>query len=657
MAKKNKKRTWQVTKASGFGAKNFLPELRKAEAMMAREQWTEALEVLTDLNRTNPNQSQVLDALLSVYYELQSHHLYQRTCEQYLALEPNNASINYVMGGIYLKNGHFLLALNTFQHCLERWPDHGQAEAARDLITELESHCDELLEDLNLPRDQGFELAVLHEQAQAYLEEGEYEKSRAAEEALLEKHPEFAPARNNLSLVAFMQGDLEGAIALCHQTLETHPHNIHALANLVRYQCLSGEQDAARATAEQLQASQEDASESWTKRAEALSFLGDDARILQLYEQAQQTSDWDESIESPMFLHLVAVAMARSGQPHLARQKWQGILERSQFSLAADNLNDLNQPLGQRQGAWPFEFYYWIPRSVLEGLVEVITHQTKKEDIKAATEQYLRDYPYIIALLPQLLERGDPVGRSLAISLANILDRSDLLRDFALGQQGTDQMRHEAALDAAKADLLPDSESARLWLRGEWQEIQLIAYEFHEEPLWQHDPKLEKLLLKANRLMKSENLDDFQTAERLYKQAQEQEPDAPHILNNLAGTYLLQKREAEAIALWTEITERFPEYVMARSSLALAFLKDKNIEAAESILQPLIKRQRFHYDEFAAFSRAQIRVLLAKNEFAGAESWLQMWANVDPDHPEVRELQHQFKLSPGYTASKLGPSI
>lgn len=305
MAKKQKKKKGkQIRKAalaSGFGAKHLIPELRKAEALMDRGQWQDALLVLTDLNRTNPNQSRVLDHLLSVYYELEYFVPYQSTCEQFLALEPNNANINYVLAGVYVTNNYPLLALNTFQCCLERWPEHEQAETARDLIADLEQVRDSQLNDLKLTGPEGFGLAVLHEQAKAYLEEGEYDKSRQVEETLLQKRPNFLPAYNNLSLAAFLKGDTEGAITLCHQVLERDADNVHALSNLVRYQCAFGQYNAAVASAKRLKASQADAAEGWTKRAEALISVGDDAGILELYEQAQQTIIGMKQQQAPCF--------------------------------------------------------------------------------------------------------------------------------------------------------------------------------------------------------------------------------------------------------------------------------------------------------------------------------------------------------------------
>jgi tetratricopeptide (TPR) repeat protein len=355
------------------------------------------------------------------------------------------------------------------------------------------------------------------------------------------------------------------------------------------------------------------------------------------------------------------VAMARTGQIVEARQKWQQVLQHApDFSLATENLDDSYQPPEKQQGAWPFDFQVWLPKTVTEGLIKVVMGTRSDETLQAATERYLQNYPQVTAILPMLLDRGDPVGRAFAINTINLLATPEhyaFLREFALGQQGTDQERYTAATTAAKADLLPFGEPLRLWLQGEWREIQLVGYEFHEDSMYDHTPKVQKWLAEGNHLLRStEDPDELRAAERLFEQARQSEPDSPDILNNLAGCYFRQGREEEAIALWTQIMEQFLDYVFARCALAQLHLKDNNLEAAQELLNPLIARRRFHYDEFAVFSRAQMTLLLAKDQVEGAENWLDIWASVDPDHPEVRDWQKRLDLRHRFDQLKLGRS-
>lgn len=267
------------------------------------------------------------------------------------------------------------------------------------------------------------------------------------------------------------------------------------------------------------------------------------------------------------------------------------------------------------------------------------------EEIKTTLLDYFQTHPRVLAVLPILLDRGNPEGRIYAINLATLLftlDHQELLKEFALSQRGTDQMRMDVAMTLIQADIFPSQEPIRIWRQGEWSEIRLLSYQFHSDPIARHESKVEKLLIKGNQLMRSGNQQDIQAAEKLFEQAINLEPDAPDLLNNLAGSYFMQQREPEAISVWTKIIEQFPDYVFARAALAQIRLKQGNLEAADQLLHPLLTRQRFHVDEFAIFSRVQIMKLMAQDDLEGAKIWLNLWSSMDPEHPEVIDLQHRI---------------
>jgi hypothetical protein len=50
-------------------------------------------------------------------------------------------------------------------------------------------------------------------------------------------------------------------------------------------------------------------------------------------------------------------------------------------------------------------------------------------------------------------------------------------------------------------------------------------------------------------------------------------------------------------------------------------------------------RKRFHIADFGAFSSAYIELLMAQKNIEAAQSWLQMWEGIDPDHPELIDWQ------------------
>lgn len=652
MAKKKHSRSQP---ARGFGSKQPtaqpIAELRQVEALMERRRWGEAYGLLEKLRHQYPNNVDVLTGLVNVCYDLQDFENYQRACEQLLEVDPKHPEALYGLAGAYLVNLHPLLSLQTYRRALQRYPHHERASQARKQVADLESRVDSLLADLNLAGEEGFEVALLHEQGQTYLEQGEFKKARQAEEAVLRLMPSFVSARNNLSLINFMEGNVAGAIAAAQQVLESQPDNIHALSNLTRYSCVIGELEQAKPFAERLQASQAKAWDGWTKKVEGLSCLGDDQGILDVFEQAKASGDVKPSSPtSPMFYHLVAVAMMRLGQPAAARRQWQQALQRSpNFSLAQANLDDLKQPVGQRHAPWAFDLGYWITKQMVIELASALTSKTSEQEPQTTetTRRYLARHPHLLKLLPILLERGDPKGREFALRLALAAKTPETLtalRDFALSDRGPDEMRSQAANAVAEAGLLA-SDAARLWLKGEWREILLVRYEFHDEPTVNHSPQVKELLGEALTLMKGKGGKEAAArAEQLLKQALDIEPDSPDLLNNLAASYEIQGRSEAAQALIHQIAEQFPDYVFTQAALARMYLDQGKTEEAEAVLKPLLSRKRFHFDEFSQFCDAYIKLLVTQKNLNAARAWLNLWEGVDPDHPAITAWKLRLKL-------------
>jgi tetratricopeptide (TPR) repeat protein len=379
-----------------------------------------------------------------------------RAGERLLEVFPNDEHTRFTLATVYFKSMHPLMALQMAREAIERHPNHEVAPEMHKIIEVLEDKVEDLLADLGLEGEDALELALLHERGQAYLGQGEYDKAREVEEEVIRRRPDFVAAHNNLSLICFISGDVDGAIATSEQVLELEPENIHALSNLTRFCCLSGRWELAKSYAERLKVSQAKSWDPWTKKVEGLTYLGDDAGILEIYEQAEQSGDLKSDMIGPMFYHLVAVALARSGQLKQAREQWQEALKRSPgFALAQENLNDLKLPVGQRHAPWSFHWGDWIMRKAVDDLVATFKTLNKSSDdrqVEKANQTFLSNHPEVAELIPVLLDRGDPQGREFAFRFANALKTPDMLealREFALSQRGPDGMRHEAAIAAS----------------------------------------------------------------------------------------------------------------------------------------------------------------------------------------------------------------
>jgi tetratricopeptide (TPR) repeat protein len=618
---------------------DFMPrkmqvKLVEASDLLDRRQFEEAREILDELNKQYPRRVEVLAELAFACAELHDYPSYLRAAKDLVDVAPR-ADFVLSLAGAYLTNVFPVLALRTFQRFLERWPDHPRAAEARQMAADLEREMPKLMEGLAIAGEDAREILVLHEEMQVYLARGQYDRVRQAGEELLKRRPHFAAAFNNMAEAAFRQGQTNEAIALSRRLLELGPNNVHGLSNLTRYFLLNGQADEARTMAERLKLAEAKGWDPWTKKAEALSHLGDDSGVLDVLRAFKQTGK-EAGPHEALLHHLAAVAAYRLGREGEAREHWKEALRQMPgLGLARDNIDDLDQPVGQRHGPWAFSIGNWIPDRTIRELSAAFGppgQRKKKPSEGNVLRRYLQEHPALASLVPLVLDRGDPHGRTFALNLAKTARTPELLaalRDFALGQRGPDQQRVEAANVASEAGVLARG-NVRMWVEGEWREIMLMGWEIHNEPSSKHSPRIQSLAQQAGEALYE---DQLVRAEQLYKQALELEPDSPDLLNNLAQAYEGQGRHAEAEALMRQVHQRFPDYFFGRISVAQLLAHEGKLDEARELLLPLMQRQRLHSSEFRALCHAQIEIALEAGERQAAESWLGIWQGIEPDHP------------------------
>jgi tetratricopeptide (TPR) repeat protein len=646
MARKKKNRRSQQ-KSSGIVPRRLTERLHQVDRLMFAGKLAGARDLLEELERSYPGEQEILLRLTNVYHDLKDYGAFQAACERLVAIKPG-ASFTLMLAGSYLANAMLFLALRTFQRFLERWPDHPRAGEARDMVTDLQAKLDDVLAGLQLTGPDALEVATLHEEIQSLLGQAKYPEARQKAEEVLRRRPDFPAAQNNISQTYFAEGLLEQAIASAQRTLETDPENIHALSNLTRYLYLSGRTDEARVYADRLRAAPPKGYDVWTKKAEALSCLGDDQAVLDLFQEFQSSADQNPQRASAFFLHLIAVASFRLGHEDEARRQWKAALRiQPGFAPARENLDDLRKPVGERHAPWPFPFNHWLTKKLLDEMV-AYHKQARPADPKQGDSHrvagLLQAHPKLATLVPVLLDRGDPAEREFAFRTALLAETPEMLavlRDFALGQRGPDGMRGEAAQAVAHAGLLPPG-PIRLWVRGEWRDILLFGFEVTSEPLnlHQHSQPVQDLAAEAFEELRH---GDLAHAESLYKQALELEPDSPDLLNNLAATYQSEDRQAEAKALMRQIHERFPDYLFGRVGMAKLFIEDGRFAEAKALLEPLLTRRRFHSREFAALAAAEIDYWLAQKNKDGAAPWLEMWEKILPNSPFLEAYRRKLR--------------
>lgn len=607
------------------------PDLTTAKTLMDFNHWDRAYALLLELHAAQPNDLAVLDALAEVTWKSGDLVGYERALMQLNALQPNDAAIALELAEAHTRNGRIVLGLNLYRHFVERWPNHDQAAETRALIGQIAPNVQELIESIGINGPDAAQWASQHEVIQLLLAQGDIKQARTQTEKLLKKHPTFVPALNNLSLINWADDKLDHAIATAQRALNHDRQNVHALANLTRFLFLRGDQIAAQTCAAQLQMPPND-ERSWHKHAEALSYLGDDAGVLALFAHAKKGRKLDEL--HPLLLHLAAVAYARQGDNPAAKRLWARAKKLLALDVIADNVANLRLPADEQHSAWPFSVADWVNPERFLTLARQMDRALERDDDAAmdtAMARFLARNPDILALIPSLLDRGDPNGCEMAFNLAASLRSPamlDALQAFAFGQRGNDRLRYQAATVLRETDRLTDN-NVRLWLNGTWQDMMLLSFDVHDEPTASLPPAIATLLQNGIDVMRP----DPAKSEQLLLQARDLAPDAPQIQYNLSVTYMFQGRKDEAAALVREIAERFPAYFFAQVAVAKLETEAGDYAAATARLQPLISRGLFHINEASALCDAQISVFAAQENYEATEPWLDIWRSFAPDHP------------------------
>jgi tetratricopeptide (TPR) repeat protein len=226
----------------------------------------------------------------------------------------------------YLKNYRPVLALQSLERYITRWPNDPNVSEAQTMAETLRTEIDSMLSPFDLNTPVGLQFAANHEETQCLLAEGEPAKARQMADAILKVNPQFTPAINNKGMAYALDGNYKAAVAMALSVLQLEPDNVHALADLVRYSCMAGNRNEALEFAERLKASNAPAAQRNLKTLEALLLVRDYAGILDLYERSKTTLSLNES-EGVTLFNVAAFAASRLGKHKKAKSLWKKILD------------------------------------------------------------------------------------------------------------------------------------------------------------------------------------------------------------------------------------------------------------------------------------------------------------------------------------------
>ena len=302
---------------------------------------------------------------------------------------------------------------------------------------------------------------------------------------------------------------------------------------------------------------------------------------------------------------------------------------------ARENLADLDSGTGH--APWFDSLHKWIPKPICENMFD-----SKNPHGKTGNFNLMNDYPVVASLIPGLLDRGDPLGREMAMRMA-AADGSpamlDALQQFAFGSGGPDSMRFEALNILGRAEWI-DSGPHRYFSHGKWTDIKLFMAEIYWEATPCASPEVQELVETGTEAL---NKDDFALAEESFIRILDIEPDNCGAAYNLCIVWLNRDGEAgrrRAQARMEEIHEQFPDYLFAPISLAQFVAMDGDMDRADDLLAPILDAKKLHVSEVVALFTTQVQIAIKRRDFDTAKKTLAILVQiVGEDDPKVATLR------------------
>jgi len=566
---------------------------------------------------------------------------YYRTAER---RDTRNESIPHNLIPIYIELEFPTHALRTVKRYLKMaaWREEDEALVSPSLRMGLEEYLRETAERYNVSLEICEKVQFWNEEVQIAQQAGDWEAAIAAANKALAIRPGHAPALNNRATSFFHSGRLVPAIADAERVLTSDKNNVHALTNLVRFYYLQDDHARMRDYFTRVQAL--DLAD-WEEQFHPL------AKLLEAYAAAAT----DEEIHAFLSEHaeqipargyyMLGAAAANLGRKKDALRAWkkvgdddQGWKELSEDAHAA--LTAGRPGLG-RASHFPYlQIHELVSAGAIEELVVMV-----KGDENGGAQQVQRRHPGLLAAMRWLLHYDEDAIPAIHMLVTLGSEAAwDELRTFALGQEGTDKERMEAAQQLYEKGQIAPEQPLRLWLSGQWREI-LLKQLTISDPLDGELPYSEEvveLLGQAGAALQYD--DDPDTAEQLYQRALALDPECCPAYNNLA---LVAERRGDMQTMRARLEQCLqvdPEYAMARCNLAELLLREGQVEKAEELLKPIAERTHFTSFEMRAYQLAQVRIHIRQDRIEAAENILASLMELYPDDEDVTQLAKQLNL-------------
>lgn len=265
-------------------------------------------------------------------------------------LDPNYDECYFGLGCNYLQLQKIKKSVEYFSKYLEKDPEGEFAEEAEELLEMLNMIKDA---NNNLDDEELEKIYKIEEEAIGHLEKRQYKAAVEKFELVVKLLPNAVPARNNLSLAYYYQGNFQKALEIAREVIGYEPYNIHANCNLAIFYNkleLASWMEKQVKTIKKLE----------TENPEYLYKIADTLGSLGKHEEAYKAFKKLLGVESdnPVYIHYTAIAAYNSGKFNDSIRYWRKLIELDRQSM----LPDYYMRLAQGENHQPLPYLYQLPK-------------------------------------------------------------------------------------------------------------------------------------------------------------------------------------------------------------------------------------------------------------------------------------------------------
>lgn len=622
--------------------------LRRAEALLAAGQTDEAIQLL-ESNRVRLSQfAPFRAALASLYGQLGRYHDAAVEARLAVDLDPRQTRYYLLAAVSYFAAGYYSFAQRARQQWLRSAPYGPLLGEMRRLDEEYRAGSEQLTKQYGL-RD-----PKAAEEAGYRLDEGRWAlaQNRWAEAlkhslAAAELIPGWPPPRNNTSTALFYLGRYAEAISAARDVLrDCDPDNLHAIANLVHYHVIVGDDATADQYADRLaRLPLPEDPEGVVKQIEGLAFRDRDADIERILAAAKKRFD---DLPPEVYVHW-GIAEANAGRRRAALSHLHHAREAGEdTALLRATLAGLErkQPGPGMADRYPQRsFVDLIAPTVVEDAGKQLMRDEKQgfRDDKA-WDDLLRRYPQLPLVARRMFYEVPGAIPPMAHLLAGLRTPEAIatLREFVSGQKGSQEDRMRVLQIMQQTGVLSRDAQVEMWIDGERHPIQSMLQEISDEFVPDYSPEVWELY---DRALTAHRKGRTVEAERLYEAMLKAEPKAKEAYNNLASIYHQRGDIARADEYMDKALAIDPLYPFPITSRVSQALGRGDLAAAKALLEPLHGVRRWHPLGFIAYQKAMARMAIQEANYKAARQHVELAQQCVEDDPELKELLNWLALS------------